>query len=53
LLAFTLNQAQTNRDAINGALDVSYKNNKMEYVTRPASVSQDRGGSSICDSLLV
>ena len=50
---FTFSKAQTNQDALNGALDGSYKNNKLEYSTRPTSVSQDRGGSFECDSLMV
>jgi hypothetical protein len=53
IFTFSFNYAQTNRDAIQGALEGNSKIKKLEYTFRTESNNQDRGGSTICDSLLV
>ena len=53
ILTFSNNIAQTNRDAIQGALEGPSKNKQLEYTVRSEVNNPDRGGSTICDSLLV
>ena len=53
IFTFSFNYAQTNRDAIQAALEGNSKSKKLEYTFRSESNNQDRGGSTICDSLLV
>jgi hypothetical protein len=53
IFTFSVNYAQTNRDAIQGALEGISKNKKLEYSILTESTNIGRGGSTICDSLLV
>lgn len=52
LLNYALINAQTGRDVLEASTNHSSNNQILEYTHRNKSINADRGGSTICDSLL-